>query len=371
MSLSWALKPLAYLSLPLILGHEISSRSTIGRYYVRLILYLSTLGICSVWGVIVSVAMSLLGERFNINYIVARSFYLLSGKTLGIRFKVEGEEHLTGSGPAILVGNHQSMLDIIYIGRIFPKRASIMAKRELKWTPLLGQFMLLSGAVFVNRSNSEEARKSMAEAGQTMKRQRTSLWIFPEGTRTSQETAQLLKFKKGAFHLAIQAGLPIIPVVCENYWRLYRKGVLESGTLRIRVLPPIQTNNFTTSDVDELAVRTRDEMLKALMEISQPNFSRNQEDESTRKEAEAEAAAAATLDRKIQQPSSPSPGVDVNMSLGKRTGVSRAGTERTGPNVPGSPEKLVRGIEGSETSSVSGEYTEEEEGMVLVGRPSM
>lgn len=109
-----------------------------------------------------------------------------------------------------------------------------MAKRELKWMPLLGQYMLLSGAIFVNRSNSEDARKSLAEAGQTMKRQRTSLWIFPEGTRTSQETAQLLQFKKGAFHLAIQAGLPIIPVVCENYWRLYRKGVLESGTLRIR-----------------------------------------------------------------------------------------------------------------------------------------
>src|ERR1700754_4322007 len=103
-----------------------------------------------------------------------------------------------------------------------------MAKRELKWMPLLGQFMLLSGAVFVNRRNSKESHKSLEEAGDTMKRQRTSLWVFPEGTRTSQETSQLLQFKKGAFHLAIQSGLPIIPVVCENYWRLYRKNVLES-----------------------------------------------------------------------------------------------------------------------------------------------
>ena len=94
--------------------------------------------------------------------------------------------------------------------------------------------MLLSGAVFLNRGNSKEAHKSLAEAGETMKRQETSLWIFPEGTRSSQEVSNLLQFKKGAFHLAIQAGLPVIPVICENYWRLYRKGVLEGGNLRIR-----------------------------------------------------------------------------------------------------------------------------------------
>lgn len=94
--------------------------------------------------------------------------------------------------------------------------------------------MLLSGAVFVNRGNSKQAYESLKEAGETMKRQQTSLWIFPEGTRSSQETSNLLPFKKGAFHLAVQAGLPIIPVVCENYWRLYRTGVLESGVLQLK-----------------------------------------------------------------------------------------------------------------------------------------
>lgn len=108
-------------------------------------------------------------------------------------------------------------------------------------------------------------------------------------------------------------------------------------------------------------------MLKALTEISQPNLLRNQENNSTRKEP---AAVAATPDP-IQQPPSYSPVVDANMSLDKKPEVSRSGSEQTAPNVPGSPEKPVRGVEGSETSSVSGEYTEEEEGMVLVGRPSL
>lgn len=63
---------------------------------------------------------------------------------------------------------------------------------------------------------------------------KSSLWIFPEGTRTLRPEIDLLPFKKGAFHLAVQSGVPIVPVVCENYWRLYHKGVLDSGKLTIR-----------------------------------------------------------------------------------------------------------------------------------------
>lgn len=67
-----------------------------------------------------------------------------------------------------------------------------------------------------------------------MKARRTSIFIFAEGTRHSEETPDLLPFKKGAFHLAQKAGVPIVPVVCENYWRLYHKGVFESGKLKVR-----------------------------------------------------------------------------------------------------------------------------------------
>jgi len=299
--------------------------------------------------------MSLFGERFNINYVIARSFYNMASRVLDIKFKVEGEEHLTNSGPAILVGNHQTMLDILYLGRIFPKRASILAKRELKWMPFLGQYMLLSGAVFVNRSNAKDAQKSLAEAGDAMKKQNTSLWIIPEGTRSSQETSNLLPFKKGAFHLAVQSGLPIIPVVCENYWRLYRKGALESGTLRIQVLPPIPTEGSTVADVGDLANRTRDQMLKVLMEISQPNLSENQQQEGQQVESSGSGNTEARKDPVAETKPAAEP--VRNMEEGT-------------PAVPeGADKRNVRGLEGSETSSVSGEHTEEEEGMVLVGRP--
>ena len=63
---------------------------------------------------------------------------------------------------------------------------------------------------------------------------RLSLWMFPEGTRTSTEVPDMLPLKKGGFHMALQAGVPIIPIVAENYWRLYHKGVFASGTIKVR-----------------------------------------------------------------------------------------------------------------------------------------
>lgn len=94
--------------------------------------------------------------------------------------------------------------------------------------------MTLSGAIFIDRKNNARAIASVAAAGQTMKDRGTSVWVFPEGTRTLGEKSDMLQFKKGAFHLAVQAGVPITPVICENYWRLYHKGTFESGKLKVK-----------------------------------------------------------------------------------------------------------------------------------------
>lgn len=119
----------------------LSPRSQRARLYLNTFIYVSSLGICSIFGVLSAIVLSLIpGQRFKINWIVARSFYLLAGTLTGIKFKVQGEEHFKNGNPAVLVGNHQTGIDILYLGRIFPKFASIMAKQELKYAPLLGQF---------------------------------------------------------------------------------------------------------------------------------------------------------------------------------------------------------------------------------------
>ncbi|KAF8450666.1 hypothetical protein L210DRAFT_3438276 [Boletus edulis BED1] len=264
--LASVVKPLAYISLPVLLFRSIANTSPVGRYFWRASVFLGSLVVVSTWGIVLAVGMTLVGRRHDVNYVVARTFYNLIGRVLELEVELEGEEYLK-TRPAVIVGNHQSMLDILYLARMFPPKASIMAKRELQWTPL-GPWMYMSGAIFVDRGNSTKAHKSLEAAGEEMKREGISLVMFPEGTRHNEEVPTLLPFKKGAFHLAVQAGLPVIPVVCENYWRLYHKGVFGTGVIKVRVLPPIRTTGLTVTDVADLATRTREQMLAALCDIS-------------------------------------------------------------------------------------------------------
>ncbi|KAG2156340.1 hypothetical protein DEU56DRAFT_766599 [Suillus clintonianus] len=336
------IKPLAYFSVPVILLRTIASTSPVGRYYAQLTIYLGTLAVVSTWGVFVAVGMTLIGRRHDVNYVVARSFYAVASRVLDIQVEVEGEEHLQ-TCPMVMVGNHQSMLDILYLGRMFPRKASIMAKKELQWSPL-GPWMFMSGAVFVDRGNSAKAHGSLAAAGDEMKSKGISLMMYPEGTRHCQEVPSLLPFKKGAFHVAVQAGIPIIPVVCENYWRIYHKGVFGTGTIRVRVLPPISTAGLSVSDVPELTTLVRDQMLSTLREISvkvaseedtkaaeQPGM---KPDSPPAEEPDPTSATAAEVvsDEVPDAPSEddseiPSVGSSLSQSLRKEGSVSEYGTE--------------------------------------------
>jgi len=107
---------MVYVSVPFYALKSMSSHWPAARFYFRLFLYLSVLSVSSVWGVIVSIVMTVMHRRFDINYVVARSFYFVGGAAMGINFIVEGEHHLK-HGAAVLIGNHQSMLDILYLGR--------------------------------------------------------------------------------------------------------------------------------------------------------------------------------------------------------------------------------------------------------------
>lgn len=353
MSLLSFFKPLAYISLPVFLLRTASNSSPLARYYVRLGIYLSTVGICSVWGVFASVGMSLMGRRHDIKWLVARSFYLLAGRFLDITIEVEGEEYLSQK-PAVLVGNHMSMLDLLYLGRIFPKQATMTAKKELQWMPFLGQFMTLAGVVFIDRKNNARAVQSIAEAGQNMKRRKLAIWVFPEGTRNLSEKPDLRTFKKGAFHLAVQAGVPIIPVVCENYYRLYHKGCFESGRIKIKVLPPIPTVGLTAADVTELSIRVRAQMLDALRGLSG-------EEVAISADLKESTPVPETVER-VQEVITPNP-----PDAPKQTDVSDVSSEAS--SVPAALSIDTSAPMVSSRNSTSGFTTDDDDGMVLVDRP--
>ncbi|KAG8870142.1 1-acylglycerol-3-phosphate O-acyltransferase [Serendipita sp. 405] len=349
-SITSLLRPLAYLSLPVLAFRFAATKSKIVRYYWRIGLYSYCLAACSILGVCLSVVLFVIGKRLDTDFWVARSFHFLASRALDITFEIEGEEHLTRR-PALLLGNHQSMLDILYLGPIFPRSTVISAKKELRWTPFLGLFMILGGTIFLDRRNPEIAIASLKAAGETMKRRQTSLWMFPEGTRSLHEEPMMKPFKKGAFHVAVQSGLPIVPVVCENYWRLYRKNVFESGKLKIKVLPPIETTGLTTADVPALAERTREIMVKALQEISVPYKGPSAVPSKSERDA-------------ILMPPPPVPASSGIASdvMDRHARREPDGADQIDSDSRQRTSSLVRSI-------ASSEETEEEDGHVLVRRP--
>jgi len=259
-------------------------------FYARLLSSYGSLLLCAAYGVLASLFLRAFGDYRISQWATARAFKYTMALTTGIRFEiVEGEEYLD-TRPCVLIGNHQSELDVLLLGTIFPRYCSVTAKSSLARTPFLGWFMSLSGTVFIDRADSKGARKVFDGAAEEMKRWKQSVFIFPEGTRSYADGPEMGAFKKGAFHLAVQAGVPVVPVVCANYWGVlsvkeqrFRGGRIPvksrcMGRMRSRacanisclpVLPPIPTTSLTDSDVESLTRSTRASMLKELVTLTE------------------------------------------------------------------------------------------------------
>ncbi|KAG7097466.1 hypothetical protein E1B28_004809 [Marasmius oreades] len=358
--LSKIFKPLAYISLPVVLIRTFAMSSAKGRYYVRLGIYFASLTTVATVVAFIGAVMAVGGHRDDVCFVSARLFYMLASRTIGITVKVEGEEHLQ-TRPAVYMGNHQSMLDVLFIGKTMPKKATITSKKSVQMTPL-GPFMMAAGAIFIDRGNNARAIRSLQAAGELMKRKRTSLWMYPEGTRHLSEVPDMLPFKKGGFHLAVQAGIPIVPVVTENYWHLYHEGHFEGGQAKIRVLPPVPTTGMTVADIPELIVRVRNQMLEALRDISRQVPA---EKDGATESAKDEASLGSPYDRdeKTPGPSVPYvPEVEDPTTFAGTRGVSIIGRTVSMTSLSSS--------HGVRTASENGTETEEDEGMILVGKPT-
>jgi lysophosphatidate acyltransferase len=230
-----------YLAVTLVL-YMLSLRIQAAGFFARLLVSYVALVICACYGVFVSILLRLFGYRGNSQWAVARAFKYVMLYTTGVTFTIEDpNNYLNTTRPAVIIGNHQTELDVLMLGCVFPKYTSVTSKSSLKRMPFLGWFMTLSGTVFIDRKNSTSARQAMTGAAEEIKRDKQNVYMFPEGTRSYAKEPMLLPFKKGAFHLAVQAGVPIIPVVVANYSDVLfvqsRKFI--SGTIPVRgmILP--------------------------------------------------------------------------------------------------------------------------------------
>jgi putative phosphoserine phosphatase / 1-acylglycerol-3-phosphate O-acyltransferase len=167
----------------------------------------------------------------------------------GIEVEVQGEHHLWAHRPALFLFNHQSTLDGYVLLTLLRRGFTGIAKKEAANMPLLGQILRALDFAFIDRSNTRSAKEAMQPAVDRI-RHGMSVVIAPEGTRSL--TPRLGQFKKGAFHIAMQAGVPVVPVVIRNSYEVMARGsrLFRPGIVQVCVLPAIDVTKWTIEGLD-------------------------------------------------------------------------------------------------------------------------
>lgn len=243
------------------------------EYYGRSTASFLALFLCATYGTLASALLNLFGLGGLGQWTTARAFKWSMYVFTRVWFEVDDPEGYLGkTRPAVLVGNHQTELDVLVLGHVFPRYCSVTAKKSLKKVPFLGWFMALSKTVFIERTSREQAVAAFDRAAEQMHTGRQIVYIFPEGTRSYATKPEMLSFKKGAFHLAVQAQVPIIPVVVANYSNVLapKRKVFRSGVIAVRILRPVETKGKTKEDVDALLESVRYNMLRELEALMAP-----------------------------------------------------------------------------------------------------
>ena len=203
------------------------------------------------------VAAPFLGPR-RAFFTLAPMFYRSVFAVCGIRYTIEGWEELpeavrSGEQPAIFMCNHESQLDPPFLVGVVPSHPVFIAKKEVKLIPLVGWAAMCAGVIFIDRGDREKAFRSLEQAAREI-RAGKSVVVFPEGTRT--RTGELLPLKKGSFNLALEAGVPVVPMGLRGAYQ-----VLPPGGLRIR---PGHYHLKVGAPLDPVALGTREALMEAV-----------------------------------------------------------------------------------------------------------
>jgi 1-acyl-sn-glycerol-3-phosphate acyltransferase len=207
------------------------------------------------WGTIGTV-LGLIDRSGNGAIWVARNWVSWTLRGCGIRVVVKGLENVDLGRPHIFMCNHQSVVDVAALIQTIPLQFRFVAKRELARIPFFGWALALGGHVLIDRGNRPRAIRSLERASRQI-RGGTNVIVFPEGTRS--KTGELQTFKKGGFHLAIAAQVPVVPVTVSGSQRITPKHSLriESGEVKIRYGKPILTTGMSSGDRHTLADEVR------------------------------------------------------------------------------------------------------------------
>lgn len=186
-----------------------------------------------------------------------------------IPVSIEGQEKISDDQAYIFVANHQSVFDILSMLGFFPHRFKWMMKKELAKIPLVGYACKCCGFIYINRTGRTSIAESMAQADEAL-RQHKSIAIFAEGTRT--RNGHIGTFKRGAFKLATEMNMPIVPVSLNGCYEVMARNarLVTRHPIRIIIHNPILPKDNTAAEMERLRDETRDVILSALEPQYQP-----------------------------------------------------------------------------------------------------
>jgi 1-acyl-sn-glycerol-3-phosphate acyltransferase len=188
----------------------------------------------------------------------------------GVKVKTRGLENLQSNQPYVFVSNHRSYLDTAAMFSYTGKKMGLVAKKELLKVPVFGYGMQWVNILPIDRTNPERAYQTLDAVREKMK-SGVSFAVFAEGTRALP--GELLPFKRGAFHLALDTGFPIVPVAIRNSDNLMGKkmGTARPGTIEIVFLPPFKTADLSKENLEEMRDKVRRLIARELAEEETAN----------------------------------------------------------------------------------------------------
>ncbi|MBS6739500.1 MAG: 1-acylglycerol-3-phosphate O-acyltransferase [Enterobacteriaceae bacterium] len=177
------------------------------------------------------------------------------------RFPQGYEQH----SKAIYIANHQNNYDMVTASNIVQPPTVTVGKKSLLWVPFFGLLYWLTGNLLIDRNNRAKAHGTIAQVVKHIQKRNISVWMFPEGTRSRGRG--LLPFKTGAFHAAIAAGVPIIPVCVSGTSNKINLNRLKNGLVIVEMLPPIDTTGYGKDQIRELAAHCHELMKTKIDEL--------------------------------------------------------------------------------------------------------
>lgn len=182
---------------------------------------------------------------------------------------VIGAENIDPKERYVIALNHNSMVDILCLYKI-PLVFKWVSKKEVYRIPIVGRLLLMHGDIVINRASAKEAMQLVHTKGKEWLAKGASVSIFPEGTRSKD--GEIHNFKAGAFILAKDAGVPILPIVLDGTTTLTKRGLVNwRNKITIRVLPPIPAEEVKSRDIKDVMAQVHDDMVNTLAEIRNNN----------------------------------------------------------------------------------------------------